>query len=233
MSDKPRKHVIITSDGACKGNGSENNRAAAAAILNYNNVRRAVACYIGTSTNQRAEIIAAALALESLREPCQVTLRSDSRYVVDTMNRKFKRKSNLDCWARLDAATLPHEVTFEWVQGHNGDPEQEAADRIACATAALGQISYPVLNQVVDLLNNKPSDSLKQNVIEALRLIASQCDGARRHDGRGFSRYDADFGHRLAAKSDLSPREVAAGRSLLQHYRAQIFQLRPELAAVL
>lgn len=96
MSEKSRKHVVITTDGSCQGNGSENSRAAAAAILNYNNTRRAVACYIGTSTNQRAEIIAAALALESLRQPCDVTLRTDSRYVVDTMNGKFKRKSNLD-----------------------------------------------------------------------------------------------------------------------------------------
>jgi ribonuclease HI len=227
------KHVIITSDGACHGNGKEDNRAAAAAILNYKNLHRAVACYIGKSTNQRAEIIAAALALESLREPCQVTLRTDSRYVVNTMNGEFKRKSNLDCWARLDAAALPHAVTFEWVKGHNGDPEQEAADRIAQATAALGQVSYEVLNDVADRLNNTSSEAHKRNVIAALRLIASQCDGARKHDGRGFSRFDAEFGHRLAAKNDLSPREVAAAGHFILPYRAQISQLNPQLAAVL
>jgi|SRR5215831_5547369 len=232
MSDT-RKHVIITSDGACQGNGKDDNRAAAGAILNYNNLRRAVACFIGTSTNQKAEIIAAALALESLREPCQVTLRTDSRYVVSTMNGEFRRKSNLLYWTRLDAAALPHTVNFQWVKGHNGDPEQEAADLIAQTTAALGKVSYIVLDEIIDRLNNMTSESHKRHVIEALRLIASECDGGRKHDGRGFNKFDAEIGHRLAAKDDLTPREVATGRNIALHYRTQIFRLKPELAAVL
>ena len=47
------------------------------------------------------------------------------------MNGKFRRKSNLDCWTRLDTAAQQHEVTYEWIKGHNGDPEQETADTIA------------------------------------------------------------------------------------------------------
>src|ERR1051325_4008105 len=98
------KLVIITVDGACLGNGQPNPRAAAAGILNYQGRRRAVAEFIGPSTNQRAEIIAAALGLESLKEPCTVVIRSDSKYVVQTMNGEFKRRTNLDLWARLDRA---------------------------------------------------------------------------------------------------------------------------------
>lgn len=226
-----RKHVTITADGCCLSNGDENNRAAAAAILCYQNIKRAVACFIGTATNQRAEIIAAALALESLREPCVVTLRSDSKYVIETMNGRFRRKTNLDCWQRLDSAAAPHQVTFEWVKGHNGDPDQETADRIAKTTATLGRVNYEVLTETVNRLNQKITPALEDNVLQGLRLIAGACDGARSHDGRGFSRFDADFGHSLASKETLSAREVAAGRSLLQRYRAQLATINPVIAA--
>ncbi len=108
-----RKQVTITTDGACLGNGQNETRAAAAAILEYQGHKRAIGCYIGPSTNQRAEITATAFALESLKEPCTVILRTDSRYVVETMTGNFKRRSNLDCWQRLDEAATTHEITYE------------------------------------------------------------------------------------------------------------------------
>lgn len=144
-----RKHVTITTDGACLGNGQDQTRAAAAAILEYQGHKRAIACYIGSSTNQRAEITAAAFALESLKEPCTVILRTDSRYVVETMTGKFKRRTNLDCWQRLDEAATPHEITYEWVRGHDGDPDQEAADKLARSTARLGQATELMLTETV------------------------------------------------------------------------------------
>ena len=67
-----KKLVTLTVDGACLGNGQSQSRAAAAGILNYQGHRRAVAEYIGQSTNQRAEILSAACGLEALKEPCQV-----------------------------------------------------------------------------------------------------------------------------------------------------------------
>ena len=73
-----RKQVTITTDGACLGNGQNETRAAAAAILEYQGHKRAIACYIGPSTNQRAEITAAAFALESLKEPHWGDTLSDS-----------------------------------------------------------------------------------------------------------------------------------------------------------
>jgi ribonuclease HI len=151
------KLVIITVDGACLGNGQSQlqSRAAAAGILNYRGRRRAVAEFIGQGTNQRAEVTAAALGLESLKEPCTVIIRSDSEYVVRTMKGEFKRRTNLDLWSRLDRAAQPHNVTYEWVKGHNGDSEQEAADKIARATAELGRINEVMLTEVAQRLENE------------------------------------------------------------------------------
>jgi len=148
------KIVKITVDGACLGNGQAQTRAAAAAILNYDGHRRAVAEYIGPGTNQKAEIAAAACGLEALNQPCRVILRSDSRYVVETMKGNFRRKSNLDCWTRLDNAAQQHEVTYEWIKGHNGDPEQEAADTIARMIAELGHVRPIILAESIERLNN-------------------------------------------------------------------------------
>src|SRR5260370_36283829 len=120
-----RKQVTITTDGACLGNGQKETRAAAAAILDYQGHKRAIACYIGSSTNQRAEITAVAFALESLKKPCAVILRTDSRYVVETKTRKFKRRTHLDCWQRPDDAPTPHENTYQRQRGHQEDTNQE------------------------------------------------------------------------------------------------------------
>lgn len=228
-----KKQVIITADGACLGNGRENTRAAAAAILEYSGHRRAVACYIGPSTNQRAEMIAAAFALESLKEPCQVILRTDSQYVVETMNGTFKRKSNLELWDRLDKAAAQHEVRYQWIRGHNGNPEQEAADKIARSTAQVGEPNPLVLSEAVARLENNYTPALREAVTSGLRYLASNCDGARNRDGIGFSKFDADFGHNLASKSFLSPRDVASGRRLLLRYQKQLNTLNPSLAAIL
>ena len=227
------KLVIITVDGACPRNGQINARAAAAAILNYRGHRRAVAEFIGPSTNQRAEIIAAALGLESLTQPCKVTLRSDSKYVVQTMTGNFRRKTNADCWTRLDNAAKPHEVTYEWIEGHTGDSEQEAADTIARAVAKLGNVDPTVLTETIQRLDNNITPALRNAVSKGLKYLAAECDGALRKDGVGFSKFDADFGHRLAARSSLTARELAAGRSLLGRYGTQLNAYDPTILAII
>jgi ribonuclease HI len=228
-----RKIVIITADGACLGNGQTKTRAAAAAILNYLGHRRAIAEYIGESTNQRAEIVAVALGLESLKEPCTVIVRSDSQYVVETMKGTFKRRTNHEYWARLDNAAETHDVTFEWVRGHNGDTEQEAADTIARSTAEIGDVNQLILTEVIQRLENVITPALRNAVSEGLHYLANDCDGARTRDGVGFSKFDADFGHRLASKSFLNPREFAAGRKLLRRYAGQLAGYNPTIAAIL
>ena len=227
------KIVNITADGACLGNGQTQTRAAAAAILNYEGHRRAVAEYIGPGTNQKAEIVAAACGLEALKKPCRVILRSDSRYVVETMNGRFRRKSNLDAWARLDTAAQGHQVTYKWIKGHAGDPEQEAADTIARTVAELGEVTSLILTEAIERLNNHFTPALRDAVTEGLRYLANECDGARRRDGIGFNKYDAEIGHQLAAKDFLTERDIATGKSLLRRYSAQLNNHNPALVAII
>lgn len=139
------KSVTIYCDGSSLGNGQAATRAAAVALLGYRGHWRAVGEFLGTATNQQAEIVAASLGLEALREPCRVHLFTDSRYVVETMNGRFRRKSNAEWWERLDKAAHRHKVTWEWSKGHAGHVIQEAADRAARRIAALGRVDESVL----------------------------------------------------------------------------------------
>jgi ribonuclease HI len=147
---KPRKAVTIFCDGSSLGNGQVSTRAAAVALLGYKGVWRAVGTYLGQATNQQAEVAAAALGLESLQEPCRVHLFTDSRYVVETMSGRFRRKANHEWWARLDKAAARHEVKWEWTRGHDGNLVQEAADKAARRIAASGRVDEEILRAAID-----------------------------------------------------------------------------------
>jgi len=146
------KAVTIFCDGSSLGNGRDEMRAAAAALLGYRGLWRAVGTYLGSATNQQAEIVAAAIGLESLKEPCRVHLHSDSRYVIETMSGRFRRKTNHQWWERLDKAASRHNVTWEWAEGHAGHIIQEAADNAARRIAKLGRVDDEILRDVVDRL---------------------------------------------------------------------------------
>ena len=150
-SNSPRlKFVTIFCDGSSLGNGLGVTRAAAVALLGYRGIWRAVGSYLGSATNQQAEIMAAALGLNALRETCRVRVVTDSRYVVETMLGRFRRKSNHDWWEQLDRARERHEVTWEWAKGHAGHVLQEAADEAARRIATLGRVEESVLRDAVD-----------------------------------------------------------------------------------
>lgn len=144
------KQVTIFCDGSSLGNGQQSQRAAAVALLGYKGFWRAVGEYLGCATNQQAEIAAASIGLESLREACDVRLFTDSRYVVETMNGRFRRKTNLPWWERLDRASKPHKVHWEWTRGHVGHLLQEAADTAARGIAAAGHVDESILREAVD-----------------------------------------------------------------------------------
>jgi len=146
------KSVTIFCDGSSLGNGQTETRAAAVALLGYKGLWRGVGEYLGRATNQQAEIAAAAIGLKALREPCRVRVVTDSRYVVETMSGRFRRKSNPEWWARLDEAARAHSVTWEWAKGHAGHRIQEAADRAARRIAALGRVDESVLRDAIDSL---------------------------------------------------------------------------------
>ncbi|HEY6232567.1 MAG TPA: RNase H family protein [Pyrinomonadaceae bacterium] len=144
------KQVTIVCDGSSLGNGQKASRAAAVALLGYQGLWRAVGAYLGCATNQQAEVAAAALGLESLRQPCRVHLFTDSRYVVETMSGRFRRKTNHEWWARLDHAAARHEVRWEWTRGHDGNLVQEAADKAARKIAASGRVDEDILQAAID-----------------------------------------------------------------------------------
>ena len=101
------------------------------------------------TTNNRMELMAAIVGLEALTKPCEVKLYSDSKYLTDAFNQKWidgcirkgwKRSGNepvknVDLWKRLLKAMEPHQVTFLWVKGHAGHPENERCDQLATSAA--------------------------------------------------------------------------------------------------
>jgi ribonuclease HI len=143
------KQVTIVCDGSSLGNGRGNPRAAAVAVLGFKGYWRAVGAYLGNATNQQAEIAAAAIGLENLKEPCRVKLLSDSRYVVETMGGTWKRKTNHEWWERLDKAADRHQIQWEWIKGHSGHEVQEIADKAARTIAASGEVDATVLDELV------------------------------------------------------------------------------------
>ena len=140
----------IYCDGSSLGNGQVASRAAGVALLGYKGHWRAVGEYLGRATNQQAEIAAAAVGLESLKEPCEVEVFTDSRYVVETMSGRFKRKANPDWWKRLDTAAARHRVNWQWTRGHDGHVIQEAADTAARRIAAAERVDDTVLRDAID-----------------------------------------------------------------------------------
>jgi ribonuclease HI len=143
------KNVTIVCDGSSLGNGRGDTRAAAVAILGFKGIWKAVGQYLGNATNQQAEIAAAAIGLESLKESCKVKLHTDSRYVVQTMMGNFRKKTNHEWWKRLDKAAARHDIAWQWIKGHAGDEVQEIADKLARSTAAAGTIDPILLEEAV------------------------------------------------------------------------------------
>ncbi len=148
------KSISIFCDGSSLGNGQATPRAAAVALLCYRDVWCAFGLYLGAATNQQAEIAAATVGLEQLTEPCRVRLLTDSRYVVETMAGRFRRKSNHEWWARLDRAAAAHQIQWEWIKGHAGHAAQEAVDQAARRIAALGHVDEAVLRRASELMQS-------------------------------------------------------------------------------
>jgi ribonuclease HI len=143
---KQRKQVEIYTDGACRGNPGVGGWGA---ILVYKGVERELSGGEKETTNNRMELTAVIEAFSALREPCKVTLTSDSRYVIDALSlgwaegwraRGWKKADrspalNADLWERLLNLIKIHEVTYQWIKGHNEHPYNERCDRLATAFA--------------------------------------------------------------------------------------------------
>ncbi|MDH4367410.1 MAG: ribonuclease HI [Dehalococcoidia bacterium] len=140
------KHVTIYTDGACLGNPGPGGYGI---ILLYQGHRREFSGGYRKTTNNRMEMMAAIAGLEALKEKCEVTLFSDSEYLVKTMSRGWARRwrangwkrskrekaLNPDLWERLLQLCEHHEVQFSWVKGHTGTPENTRCDELAVQAA--------------------------------------------------------------------------------------------------
>ena len=140
------KEVDMYTDGACKGNPGAGGFCC---ILKYKDKEKLVSGGEANTTNNRMELRAVISGLEILREPCEVTVYSDSKYVVDAMKlgwaRGWKEKGwkksdgktalNIDLWERLLSLSEMHRLRFVWVKGHDGHEYNERCDREAVAQA--------------------------------------------------------------------------------------------------
>lgn len=136
------RSIIIYTDGACHGNPGPGGYAA---ILIYGDNRKELSGGFSKTTNNRMELMAAIKGLESLKEPCDVTLYSDSQYLVQSMTQGWVQKwqsngwrrnkkdpaLNVDLWKQVLDLCNKHEVKFAWTKGHAGTPENERCDFLA------------------------------------------------------------------------------------------------------
>ena len=143
--------LFAYTDGACSGNPGPGGWGALLVARDGDTVvkERELSGGDADTTNNRMELLAAISALESLSRPTALTVVTDSAYVkggITEWLRGWKRNGwrtstkkpvkNEDLWRRLDAAAAPHDVTWKWVKGHAGHPENERADELARAGMA-------------------------------------------------------------------------------------------------
>lgn len=138
------KHVYLYTDGACSGNPGPGGYGV---VLKYGDAVKELSGGDPSTTNNRMELMAAIAGLEALKEPCRVTLTSDSRYLVDGIQKGWakswrargwkkgdgKPALNPDLWERLLNLMDRHQVELVWVKGHAGHPENERCDQLAVA----------------------------------------------------------------------------------------------------
>jgi ribonuclease HI len=151
------KQVVIYTDGACKGNPGPGGWGA---VLRFNGHERRLHGGEAATTNNKMELMAAIQALETLREPCAVTLFTDSNYVRQGLTEwlpQWRRRNwrtadkkpvkNQELWQRLDTAAARHRIEWRWVKGHSGDEGNDLADQLANlgVDQALGRAAATVL----------------------------------------------------------------------------------------
>lgn len=140
------KQIEIFTDGACSGNPGPGGYGA---ILRYGKHEKEISQGFAETTNNRMELTAAIEALKLLKEPCEVTLFTDSQYLVNGINKGWAKKwktngwmrnkqekaLNPELWDQLLTLCERHKITFVWLKGHAGHPENERCDRLAVAAA--------------------------------------------------------------------------------------------------
>ena len=138
--------IIIYTDGACSGNPGPGGYGT---VMQYGENRKELSGGFRKTTNNRMELLAVIEGLQLLKRPCEVTVFSDSKYIVDAVNKgwaerwqgngwkrnKKERALNPDLWAKLLELLGTHTVNLRWVKGHAGNPGNERADSLAVAAS--------------------------------------------------------------------------------------------------
>ena len=135
------KKVEIFTDGACRGNPGPGGFGA---LIRYKDKEKCIKGAEKDTTNNRMELMAVISALEFLKESCEVSVTTDSKYVHDGISKwlpNWKKRNwltadkkpvkNLELWQRLEVATLRHKIHWHWIKGHTGHRENELADELA------------------------------------------------------------------------------------------------------
>lgn len=122
------KQVTIYTDGSAVPNPG---RGGWAAKLIFNGTSKLVSGRIPYATNNQAELIAVIEALKLLKEPCEVTIISDSQLIVNCIKGAWQRKANPDLWEKFAHFETTHMIFAQWVKGHDGDPNNEDVHRAA------------------------------------------------------------------------------------------------------
>lgn len=144
------KSVDIYTDGACSGNPGPGGWAA---ILIYNGRRKEISGNDLHTTNNKMELLAVIQALSALKEPCQVTLYTDSQYICNAINLKWLQRWSYSGWKKADGKPVKnislwrslmelmdiHSVTFTWVKGHSGNTYNEQCDQLAVSESVKAQ----------------------------------------------------------------------------------------------
>jgi ribonuclease HI len=139
------KHVEIYTDGACKGNPGPGGWGV---LLRMGRHEKELSGGAPETTNNRMEMTAVLMALQALTAPCEAVIHTDSRYVIDGMtkwifgwqkrgwvNASKEPVKNRDLWEQLVAAAARHRISWQWVKGHDGHPENERVDQLASLAA--------------------------------------------------------------------------------------------------
>ena len=164
------KEVTIYTDGACLGNPG---RGGYAAVMRYGNREKELSGGYRLTTNNRMEITAAIVALQSLKERCSVKLHTDSKYLAQSMNHGWasrwklknwmkgnRQRNNADLWKRMLELCGHHKVLFVWIRGHDGNPINERCDVLSVRAAQRSELPADVIFE--QLYGTKTSDCVDQ-----------------------------------------------------------------------
>ena len=135
------KTVIINTDGACRGNPGPGGWGV---LIEYGELSKQLYGGDASTTNNKMELTAAIMALREIKEPCEVILYTDSKYVINGIEEwihNWKKRGwigsnkksvkNIELWKELDELRHEHTIKWNWVKGHSGDPGNETADMLA------------------------------------------------------------------------------------------------------